>query len=443
MNSLYRLYFITLFVKVLVAYFLPLSFDEAYYWVWSHHLQLSYFDHPPFVSWLYLAGQPLEGFGNLIRLPGILMSHATLWIWLKILEPYFNKEQLFWWLLLGLLTPLFGMGGLVITPDIPLMFFWSLSVWQLIRCRNNPTLQNFALLGSVLGLGFLAKYHIVVFIPLGFIWLFKERVLKKELTLPILWSIVWFLIFSFPVFYWNYLNDFISFKFQLGHGLSESHWTPWWPTKFVLDQVLIVFPTLLFLILQKKTSPPHTLLKIMAWGPLIFFFAATFKADSEANWPIAGYPALLALAILDVPGRKLIKATLVLWGILFTVVSTEAIFHWLPGNTQRLKTSEFRVLDPLVAVLQKDKELRPVYAYSFQMASKLSYEMKEPIYKLYDLNRKDFFDFREESKPTSDVFYVALEKGVVLPKWVKEKGFQIVRTYGVDDRFELVKVEAL
>ena len=26
--------------------------DEAYYWLWSKNISLSYFDHPPLVSWL-------------------------------------------------------------------------------------------------------------------------------------------------------------------------------------------------------------------------------------------------------------------------------------------------------------------------------------------------------------------------------------------------------
>jgi hypothetical protein len=31
---------------------LPLHPDEAYYWLWSRHLALSYFDHPPMIAYL-------------------------------------------------------------------------------------------------------------------------------------------------------------------------------------------------------------------------------------------------------------------------------------------------------------------------------------------------------------------------------------------------------
>jgi 4-amino-4-deoxy-L-arabinose transferase-like glycosyltransferase len=30
--------------------FLPLHGDEAYYWMWSHHIQAGYYDHPPMVA---------------------------------------------------------------------------------------------------------------------------------------------------------------------------------------------------------------------------------------------------------------------------------------------------------------------------------------------------------------------------------------------------------
>src|ERR1700677_2962050 len=35
--------------------------DEAYYWVWSQHLALSYLDHPPIVAYLIRLGTALMG----------------------------------------------------------------------------------------------------------------------------------------------------------------------------------------------------------------------------------------------------------------------------------------------------------------------------------------------------------------------------------------------
>ena len=44
--------FIFLIVKVFfLMYANPLP-DEAYYWLWSKNIALSYFDHPPLATWL-------------------------------------------------------------------------------------------------------------------------------------------------------------------------------------------------------------------------------------------------------------------------------------------------------------------------------------------------------------------------------------------------------
>ena len=42
-------------VRLVVAATVPLAPDEAYYWVWSHHLQPGYLDAPPMVAiWVRL-----------------------------------------------------------------------------------------------------------------------------------------------------------------------------------------------------------------------------------------------------------------------------------------------------------------------------------------------------------------------------------------------------
>ncbi len=46
--------------------------DEAYYWLWSQRLELSYFDHPPLVAWLLAPLTALFGNGvAVIRLPAV------------------------------------------------------------------------------------------------------------------------------------------------------------------------------------------------------------------------------------------------------------------------------------------------------------------------------------------------------------------------------------
>ena len=42
-------------LRGVMAGLLPLSADEAYYWLWSLHPAWGYFDHPPMIAWLIRA----------------------------------------------------------------------------------------------------------------------------------------------------------------------------------------------------------------------------------------------------------------------------------------------------------------------------------------------------------------------------------------------------
>ena len=53
----------------------PLTFDEAYYWIWSKHLAGGYYDHPPGVALVIRLGTMIAGdteFG--VRLVSILLA---------------------------------------------------------------------------------------------------------------------------------------------------------------------------------------------------------------------------------------------------------------------------------------------------------------------------------------------------------------------------------
>ena len=72
-----------LLLRAVMAALLPLSGDEAYYWLWSQHLSLGYYDHPPAIAWLIRFGTLLLGDTELgVRLSGVLLSLPATWfVW--------------------------------------------------------------------------------------------------------------------------------------------------------------------------------------------------------------------------------------------------------------------------------------------------------------------------------------------------------------------------
>src|ERR1700751_6243187 len=62
-------------VRLVAAAWTPLTFDEAYYWLWSKHLAGGYYDHPPGVALVIRLGTMIAGDTELgVRLVSILLA---------------------------------------------------------------------------------------------------------------------------------------------------------------------------------------------------------------------------------------------------------------------------------------------------------------------------------------------------------------------------------
>lgn len=435
MKSALKLFWIALPVKLILAAILPMTADEAYYWVWSHHPQLNYYDHPAMVSWLFLLGQPLEHVLSFVRWPGVLLSHGTLFVWMIILKDHlkFSDDQINNWLWLALLSPLYGAGALIITPDIPLLFFWSLGALCFLKLIETPSWRMAFGFGVVLGLGLVSKYMIVL-LPLSLIVASLWRLnWWKRVGWNLIYIFIGFALGALPFFLWNIQNDWISIRFQLDHGLGAAQWKPSWTIDYILLQIGLIFPPIVYLIF-KGISKSTPWLTALAFVPLLFFFQTSFKGYVEANWPITAYPALLAIAVLG-GGQKIQVITRWIWGVLIAVLFLLISTQYSPFQ-KPIKTREFFEFETLYDTA-RTKE--PLFARSYQMASRLSFESKKMIYKLRGFNRKDSFDFWEGSLPP-DQFYLILNLDETLPESYQEQGFKVVEETVVGERFKLLKI---
>ncbi|MCB0355401.1 MAG: glycosyltransferase family 39 protein [Bdellovibrionales bacterium] len=437
-KDLILFWWIALFIKIIVATFLPLFNDEAYYWIWSHHLQLSYYDHPPFIAWLYYLGQPFENFYNLVRLPAIILGHCSLWIWLIIAKDIIDKKYLTWFLVLSLFMPFIGPASLIATPDLPLLFFWPLSLLFILKIsKGQAPWYYYSLLGLSLGLGFCSKYTMVLTAPIFFAAGYMTGIKKFMQNFRNAMNLtLFFILGSLPVFWWNFMNEFASFRFQVNHGIGAKNWNPEWTLTYLIAQMLIVTPLIIFYALktqQKQTSVK--LIKWAAWVPLCFFLFTSFKGRVEANWPIMAHPAVLLLAFTykEVSILKL-KWLLFFWMSLFASIYIHFFFNYLPIE----KLAEYKLYKPIEKVVDN---YHPLYARTFQMASQMSFQTKKFIYKLKGMNRIDFFDHLEGSQPTQRVFYVAVTNDDRLPEEWQLIGYKITETIKIDKQFEIWKVE--
>lgn len=436
MKSIWRLFWFSLGVKMVLAMFLPITSDESYYWVWSYHPQLNYYDHPSMVAWLFTLSQPLEAFWSAVRWPGVLLSHGTLFLWVLILKNhlFFSSEKIRNWLWLMLLCPLVGGGALIVTPDIPLLFFWTLSLFCFLKLLENPHWKIALAFGVSLGLGLLSKY-LIALLPISIL---LASIIKRNwwprVGKYIGLIFVGFAMGAWPFFLWNLKNDWISLHFQLDHGLGAKAWKPSWTIEYVLLQVLLIFPPVLFLALKKGNEKP-VWLKAVAWVPLLFFVLTSFKGYVEANWPIMAYPAIFALAVWS-GGQRLQVFTRWVWGGALIIAALLVVTRYSPFE-KPIKANEFYEYEEIYGLL---KEELPLFARSYQMASRLSFENKKIVYKLRGYNRVDAYDFWEGSIPPKHFNFVA-EINEAFPQSYIEKGYKVISERKVTERFKVLEVK--
>lgn len=434
---LYTLWATSLIIKLALGAWLPLSADESYYWVWSHHLQWSYYDHPLLVALLYWLGQPFEYFASAVRWPGIIVAHLAFLPWLAVLKNFLSPQQLFNWLLLALTAPLIGWGALIITPDTPMLLFWSLLIWSYYKWNLSPQWSWAACSGIFLGLGLCSKYLAVLALPiLLFLVSRGSHSLRAKINF-ILFLVAGSILASFPLWWWNLQNNFVSFRFQLDHGLGSAIWRPEWTISYLLGQACLLFPVVIYYA-SKARQKKILWLHLFCWPILLFFFTTSFRAHVEANWPVMVTPALLALSVVGAQtATRWIYATAGLWLCVFLLLTSHLLEPWIPGLSNNSKLRELTVAVGLVPQIEK---ITPLYARSYQLASKLSFELKRSIPKLNGMNRKDFYDFIPSSFPTQSPYFVIMLKDDTLPPWAQGAGHTIKTKTPLKEGLELVEV---
>lgn len=436
MKRFWFLFWITLIIKLIVGAVLPLTPDEAYYWRWSYHLAWSYFDHPLVIALLYWLGQPFEWLGSAIRWPGIILGQVSILAWLWALKDFFrsNREKEFF-LFLSLVCPLTGVGSLLITPDLPMMFFYAILVGAWWRWLQKPSVGWAAVIGICLGFGFISKYLILVFgivalVQILFLFRHRGMVFLKHLPIVIFLS----LLSSAPFWIWNMQNDFISWRFQLDHGLGSDIWKPRWTWQYLSGLFLFLFPTTIYVSFKDrfKESP---YIQLFVWVPLAFFLFASFKGKVEANWPVMAVPPFLWLmTVWKHKYPRMILIPTYLWTFL-TIVVISAWFIVPKETIAKTRMGELFLYEKLA---DEVKDVKPLFGRTYQMASVLSFELKTPINKLKGYQRHDMYDFWPESDPGTEEFYIILLDEDELPI-----GYNVISEKKLQGAYRLVQLKRI
>jgi hypothetical protein len=282
--------------RIIYAFLLPVTPQEAYYWNYSRHPALSYFDHPPLAAyWIKLT--TIFGVSNFsIHLAAVILSALMTLAVYRLGYLLFGEKTGFWSAVTINLAFIYALGGLIITPDGPMILFWILTMIACHRIGSGRDGIWWILLGLFLGAGFVSKYT-MIFSWLGVALFFlssKERMRLFKTVRPYSALLVMAVV-MLPVIYWNYQNNWASFLFQTGRRAGEM--TEFRPDFFLgyigtIIGIYGIIPIPLLLtgmwnsvkLSFKRKLPEHTLLVSFSVPLVIFLLPVATRYWVKMNW---------------------------------------------------------------------------------------------------------------------------------------------------------------
>ncbi|HVT40347.1 MAG TPA: glycosyltransferase family 39 protein, partial [Gemmatimonadaceae bacterium] len=307
----------TTLLRLVVGAIVPLFPDETYYWDWSRTLKAGYFDHPPMIAVLVRAGTAVFGhhpFG--VRFFPILAgTGAALGITLTARELAGDAAARLATIAFACL-PIAAVGLVLATPDSPMLCAVAWAMYFVVRVltaqsdrSNRQILVWWLAAGLAVGLAMASKYTSVLF-PAAIAVAFggHPRLQNKfGEPGPYLAVAVASLVLA-PVLWWNATHDWVSFRFQLGHGLGSVRGGAFGAlsreAELVGGQIALASPILFYFAVRavRRAFDPapdglrNTLALVCACCAAFFIFSAT-RRPVEANWPAIAYlPAVVLLA---------------------------------------------------------------------------------------------------------------------------------------------------
>jgi hypothetical protein len=306
--------------------------DEAHYWEWSRRLDWSYYSKGPLVAYLIALSTGLgESTAFFVRLPAVILSLGTSLLLYRLASgtprtegrgprtesdvPHLSSQSSvfsasearvgFLALLLVSAFPLLNAGGMLMTTDVPLLFCWTLLLFSLQRALHGQQPVWWVLCGISLGVGFLAKYSMLLALPCIALAAWRTPALARALRTwrPYVALLIAAVLIT-PVLVWNFQHQWLSVRHvgTLAGMAAPTFFSPASIWKFIGGQLGIVTPGLLILLCVslraawRDRDGNSWLLWCMSAPLLLFFVTLSMVTDVEANWAAPAYLSALVLA---------------------------------------------------------------------------------------------------------------------------------------------------
>ena len=321
--------------------------QDAYYYLYGQNLSLSYFDHPGMIG--YILRFFTEIFGQsifVVKFADFVITSLTILSFYKLASYFLSKQKLQKAFILLASTIFVSILSFNSTPDVPLLLFWTLSLICLYKAIFEEKKLFWIFGGIAMGLAFNSKYTALL-LQIGLIlFLVFSNKYRKLLISPWLWiSIIISATVTFPVWYWNYQNDFASFTFQSSSrtdSISEFKLNSGYFFGAIGHQLFLLLPVLFLVfitftfkyikraILKFRIPQSKTLFLLAFFIPtFVGFFSLTPIYWVKLNWMMPSYITGIIIAGMFIT-KKLLKIQIIFSIVFHFLFSLQIIFYLVP-----------------------------------------------------------------------------------------------------------------
>ncbi len=287
--------------------------DEAYYALYAEHPAWSYYDQPPMVGWIAIAGRSAGGWFGLggssalaLRLGFVAIGAGSIGAMARLGARLYGPRAAFPSALAIVAAGYLGTAaGTFALPDGPLLFFGLLAVERLAAAMEDGpgNLGRWAVAGLAWGGALLSKYHAAL-LPVGVVaYLLFEPTARPWLRRPgpYLAAAVGLAMFA-PVIGWNAAHGWASFAFQGSRALGAPAFRPAEIAGATLGPLAYLFPWIGLALIaalarawRRGLRPADRLLACLATPTIVAFAIVGCSRPVLPHWPLIGWALLLPI----------------------------------------------------------------------------------------------------------------------------------------------------
>jgi membrane-associated phospholipid phosphatase len=274
---------------------IELSEDEAYQWLWSKHLALSYYSKPLLIACVQFLGTHLWGdteFG--VRFFSPVITAVLSLLVLRFMARAVGGRTAFILLLIMSASPLPALGAIVMTVDPLSVLFWMAAMIVGWRAAGPVgTTRQWLWVGLWMGLGFLSKpTNLYQFVCWGVFFLLWPAA-RSHLRRPGPWlALLIAALCSLPVLIWNSQHNWIMAAHVASDGQLGEKWHRTYVWEFLLTEACVLNPVFFIGAFWAAIGfwrggrrDPWQLFLFSMGAPLfLMYLLVSFHSRIEANW---------------------------------------------------------------------------------------------------------------------------------------------------------------